>query len=101
MENIIRLQSFNNIWAINGKKSKKVYKCDDPSQNNELISIIQNAPGCENAGLRDINEWLENDVDDILVIIMNEEVVEEEPEGIREIQHSREFQGDSPSSSVH
>lgn len=71
---------------------------DEASDNNELISLLRNVPGCENAGLEDINEWLENDDvdditdDDIVAMVVNEEVVEEElDERISRIPHSEGF----------
>lgn len=43
--------------------------------------ITKRSTGCENAGSKDINEWLENDVadDDIVAPVVNEEVDKEEP----------------------
>lgn len=58
-------------------------KCtSDASEKNEFISLSQNVPGCENAGLEVIHEWLENYViDDTTgndIAVVNEEVIEDE-----------------------
>lgn len=45
----------SDIWEGIEKK----YTKDDASKNNELVSLLQNVPGCKNSGLLDINNWLE------------------------------------------
>lgn len=68
-DNISVVQSWKIFLGLRAsdKWEKILKKCmSDDAKSNELISLLQNVPGCEKAVLEDINEWLQNYVIDII-----------------------------------
>lgn len=70
-------------------------QCDveNVTDNTELVSLLEKVPGCEEASLEDITEWLAKDEieettdEDIVAMVLNEQPIEEE-------------QGDEPSDRI-